>query len=269
MAKIITFTGGLGAQILSASIYYYFRDIGEEIYADLNYFKQPESKAIIGTNAPSHWKYELGEYGIPIDQFETKKYYRFLKYLNRYDVIPDGAEKIRLALMALHNPKIKKLFEIPEQIIYECNDIIHNYNYLCIHIRRGDYLNVASRLVGENEYIDLAKSFADLVRQVIIISDSEPSVQFKNNLKIHFNNNCSYVIGGNVHVAHALMRKSKYLICSNSQYSLSAALLNDVAAQVFIPTNWFGNIHSDIQTELNKLCCFQICKGEIENDINQ
>lgn len=262
MAKIITFTGGLGAQILSASIYYYFRDIGSEIYADLNYFKQPESQAIIGTNTDSHWKYELGEYGIPIDQFETKKYNRFLKYLNRYDV-PNGAKKVKLALMALHNPEIKKLFKIPEQIIYECNGIIRNYNYLCIHIRRGDYLNVASHLVGENEFIDLAKSFADLVRQVIVISDSELSVQFKNNLEKHFNNNCSYVIGGNLHVAHALMRKSKYLICSNSQYSLTAALLNDVAAQIYIPTNWFGNTHSDIQTELNKLCCFQICKDEI------
>ena len=165
--------------------------------------------------------------------------------------------------MALHNPEIKKLFKIPEQIIYECNGIIRNYNYLCIHIRRGDYLNVASHLVGENEFIDLAKSFADLVRQVIVISDSELSVQFKNNLEKHFNNNCSYVIGGNLHVAHALMRKPKYLICSNSQYSLTAALLNDVAAQIYIPTNWYGNTHSDIQTELNKLCCFQICKDEI------
>ena len=158
---------------------------------------------------------------------------------------------------------------MPKQIIYECDCIIRNSNYLCIHIRRGDYLNVASHLVEENEYIDLAKSFADLVHQVIIISDSEPSVQFKHNIKTHFNNNCSYVIGGNIHVAHALMRKSKYLICSNGQYSLSAALLNDVAAQVYIPTNWYGNTHSDIQTELNKLCCFQICKSEIENDIDQ
>jgi hypothetical protein len=42
---LVTFTGGLGAQILSAAIYFYLKGDGSKVYADLDYFKQPGKTA--------------------------------------------------------------------------------------------------------------------------------------------------------------------------------------------------------------------------------
>ena len=71
---LVTFTGGLGAQILSAAIYYYFKGKGRKVYADKDYFKQPGRTATPGNKGEvSQWNYELGEYGLSLEGFSTEK----------------------------------------------------------------------------------------------------------------------------------------------------------------------------------------------------
>lgn len=254
----ITFTGGLGAQIFSAAIYYYLKGKGCAVYADLDYFKQPGKTATTGNKGEiSHWNYELGEYGLPLESFSTKKFEKPFFKRNMPRVITDGAEKMELAIEALRQQDVKKAFPIKQSVDEECRNITAGNEYLCIHIRRGDYVNVATHLVEDMDFVNLAKSLSNFVPAVIVISDSEVSGVVKENLPGLFKQ-CTFVVGGNLHIAHALIRQAKYLVCSNSQFSLSAALLNEVGQQVFVPTKWFGDDESNIQMPINALCRFQV-----------
>ena len=255
---VVTFTGGLGAQIFSAAIYYYLMGKGRTVYADLDYFRQPAKTATVGNKGEaSHWNYELGEYGLPMEGFSTKKFKKTFFKRNMPHVIPDGAEKMELAIEALRHREIKKYFPVKSAVAEECRKITGGNDYLCIHIRRGDYVNVASHLVDDMDFVNLAKSLSNFVTAVIVISDSEVSGMVKESLPGLFKH-CSFIVGGNLHSAHALIRQAKYLVCSNSQFSLSAALLNEIGQQVFVPTKWFGDVDADIQMPINALCRFQV-----------
>jgi hypothetical protein len=255
---VITFTGGLGAQILSAAIYFHLRQEGGKVYADLDYFKQPGKIATPGNKGEiSHWNYELGEYGLPLEGFSTRKSEKSFFKRDKSFVVSDGEEKVKLAIQALRQPEVRKLFPIKHSVTEECHRISGENDYLCIHIRRGDYVNVASHLVDDMDFINLAKTISNFVSAVVVISDSEVSDLISEGLRRLFTH-CSFVIGGNPHIAHALIRQAKYLICSNSQFSLSAALLNQVGQQIFLPTKWFGDADSGLQVPINALCRFQI-----------
>lgn len=255
---LITFTGGLGAQILSAAIYFNLERVGRKVYADLDYFNQPGKIATAGKKGEvSHWNYELGDYELPLERFSTKKFEKSFFKRNKPFVISDGVDKVRLAIEALRQPEVSKLFPITHSVIEECHQISGKNDYLCIHIRRGDYVNVASHLVDDMDFVNLAKPISKFVSAVVVISDSEVSSVIKESLPGFFAH-CSFVVGGNPHTAHALIRQAKYLICSNSQFSLSAALLNQDAQQVFLPTQWSGDVNSNIQIPINALCRFQI-----------
>jgi hypothetical protein len=255
---LITFTGGLGAQILSAAIYFYLKGDGHKVYADLDYFKQPGKTATLGNKGEvSHWNYELGEYGLFLGGFSTKKFEKSFFKRNKPFVISDGADKVKLAIEALRQSEVREFFPIKNSVTEECHQIFGKNDYLCIHIRRGDYVNVASHLVDDIDFVNLAKSISKFVPAVIVISDSEVSDVISKGLHGLFTH-CSFVIGGNSHIAHALIRQAKYLICSNSQFSLSAALLNQVGQQIFLPTKWFGDADSNLQVPINALCRFQI-----------
>lgn len=255
---IVTFTGGLGAQIFSAAIYYYLKSKDRAVYADLDYFKQPGQTATAGNKGEiSHWNYELGEYGLPLESFSTKKFKKTFFKRNRPHVIADGADKVKLAIEALHQREIRKLFPINNSVARESSEVSGENDYLCIHIRRGDYVNVASHMVDDADFVNLAEPLSNFVSAVIVISDSDVPDTVGKKLSGLFKS-CSFVVGGNLHIAHALIRQAKYLVCSNSQFSLSAALLNEVGQQVFVPTKWFGGADADIQAPINALCRFQV-----------
>lgn len=255
---LVTFTGGLGAQILSAAIYFYLKEAGRKVYADLDYFKQQGNVATVGNKGEiSHWNYELEEYELPAEVFSTKKVVKSFFKRDKLVVIPDGVEKLSLAIEALRQPEVRELFPVKHSVTEECRQVFEDNDYLCIHIRRGDYVNVASYLVDDLDFINLAKPISKFITTVIVISDTEVSGLIKENLLELFTH-CSFVVGGNPHTAHALIRLAKYLICSNSQFSLSAALLNQVGQQIFLPTKWFGDADSNLQIPINALCRFQI-----------
>lgn len=44
---IVTFTGGMGAQIISAAIYFYLKNEGHVVYADMSYFDKEENIATV------------------------------------------------------------------------------------------------------------------------------------------------------------------------------------------------------------------------------
>lgn len=228
---IVTFTGGMGAQILSAAIYFSMRNSGKEVYADLTYFDTPENIAIEGQiGQPSHWAWQLKPFGLMPSDFESYTG----KKAAREDLIVDGSRKISLALSALQSKSVQQYFPIANLTTNTFD--FEGANYVCVHIRRGDYLNVASHLIPDAVFLKFTHKFSPLCETLVVVSDSSISQSLKNNFCNQFKN-CVFLDNIDAITTHCLMRKASVLICSNSQFSLTAAALNTTGL-VLIPKNW-------------------------------
>lgn len=249
---VVTFTGGMGAQLISAAIYFLLRNEGREVYADLSYFDKAEHIATAGKPGEiSHWSWQLEPFGLALSSFEAAS------GLAKRDVelIEDGPQKGALAMSALRQPDIQKQFTIAMGI----DDILpagFSSGYLCIHVRRGDYLNVASHLVTDREFIGLADKFAGLVRNVAIVSDSTIDESFRRAISAAYEQ-AVFLDSTDAFTSHRIMRNARILIGSNSQFSLIAALLNPQAL-VVLPKQWFGHGNHAIEAPIHEACGFQI-----------
>ena len=98
---VITFTGGLGAQIISSAIYFYLKKKNIPVVANLSYFKNKEisNKA----NSYSIWNWELDSFNIFMNDFDEN----FPKNSTRIIKVNDGLLKIKLFLEALKIVKIR------------------------------------------------------------------------------------------------------------------------------------------------------------------
>lgn len=253
---VVTFTGGMGAQVISAAIYFLLRDEGRKVYADMTYFEKASHVAVEGNAGDvSHWDWQLQSFGLFPESFERLPNLR----RSKYKVIQDGEEKSALGMKALGMASIQKYF--PEEKSLE--DILPQEiipNYLCIHVRRGDYVNVASHLVNDEIFIELANKIAGLVSGVVIVSDSEISDSFRRAI-CNIYQKAIFLDGIDAITAHRAMRNARVLICSNSQFSLIAALLNRHAL-VFLPKKWFGDKYQELAAPINDLCSFQILSSK-------
>lgn len=255
---IVTFTGGMGAQIISAAIYFSAREAGRDVFADFSYFAKPEKRAEIGRIGEcSQWAWQLSPLGLVPELFKTapEKYTK-----KNADILHDGPRKLALGLNALASPKVRSLFEISN----DRSDILpvnFEEGYLCMHVRRGDYVNVASHLILDSEFETLAKKFSGLVRHIAVISDSPIPHDFRESISSIFKS-VSFQDNTDAFTAHRIMRGSRILICSNSQFSLIAAALNPLAL-VLIPKQWFAGKDRDIEGPLHSRCSFQILEHAI------
>lgn len=251
---VITFTGGMGAQILSAAIYFAKRRAGETVYADLSYFDAEERVAVVGqAGEVSQWAWQLDRFGIPMSAFEARP-----SGNEGAEVLADGPQKLKMALQALDQAETRQHFPVPEDV----SDLLPEgwqAPYLCIHVRRGDYVNVASHLVGDGEFIACAEELAGLLEHVVVLSDSPVPASMREALSATFAH--SYVPDGlDVFATHRMMRGARVLICSNSQFSLIAAVLNR-KAMVLVPRKWFGAGAEGLEAAIHERCTFQVLAG--------
>lgn len=248
---VITFTGGMGAQVISAAIYFFLKNEGREVYADLSYFEKSVHVAVEGNIGDvAHWGWQLQPFGLFLESFQR------LPNIGRrkYKVIRDGEEKLVLGIKALGMASIQKYF-IDEKSLEDILPPEFIPNYLCVHVRRGDYVNVASYLVNDNMFIELANKIAGLVSCVVIVSDSVINDSFRREI-CNVYQKAIFLDGVNAFAAHRIMRNARVLICSNSQFSLTAALLNK-RALVFLPKKWVSKKYQKLEVPINDLCGFQ------------
>lgn len=123
-------------------------------------------------------------------------------------------------------------------------------------MRRGDYVNVASHLVSDQEFLDIAHPFRRLVRTAVVLSDSPIEAELRSRLQPLFDE-CVYLDDTDPYTAHCVMRKARILIGSNSQFSLIAGMLNPEALFV-MPKKWFGDGQSALEKPMDLRCKFQI-----------
>ena len=276
---IVRLEGGLGAQIIGLSAYYFLKSIGCNALVDISYFDRPLRLAQIGKNEVTHWDWQLNHYGIDFKSFDwinidklrsyfinplqdkkegieifdfkksienymninsesfksyffcDSKYSNILTFFDENPVlVKDGPNKMKLFIKAMQEKSIKSKFTYKSD---NWKNIIKNNNIdlnssICLHLRRGDYLNVASHLLSEESVIEIFKKLPKLINNLIIFSDSESSNNqiFIEKLKSIFD---KVFWLDNVHFieTHQIMRESQFLLCSNRQFSLTAAYLGE------------------------------------------
>ena len=249
---VITFTGGMGAQIISAAIYFFLKNRGDAVFADLSYFNRTPHVATPGKSGDiSYWPWQLDAFDLSPDSFGVLESY------SRRDVrlIEDGLEKLELALKALSQPEVRKYFAIPEDVT-DVLPVGESPDYLCIHVRRGDYVNVASHLVTDRQFIGLAAKFSGLVKHLVVVSDSPIGADFRQMISTGFEQ-AVFLDNIDAFASHRVMRSARILICSNSQFSLIAAMLN-TRALVIVPKQWFGIKDRVLEKPINEACDFQV-----------
>jgi hypothetical protein len=252
---IVTFTGGMGAQIISAAIYWHLKESGREVRADLSYFDKSERVATVGkVGEVSHWSWQLGPFGLERSSFDEAGSYS----KRDVDLIEDGPRKMALGIAALRSKGMQArlpVMGVPSGVLPAgfAND------YLCVHVRRGDYVNVASHLVSDDEFFELAGKFAGLVKHLVVVSDSPIEAGFRNSISTGFEHT-AFLDDIDAWTSHCVMRKARVLICSNSQFSLIAALLNP-RALVVLPKQWFGEKDKAIEAPIHEACGFQLLGG--------
>lgn len=250
---IITFSGGLGAQIISASIYNFLQLNDIPCVADLSYFKKSPYINPGSNNGPiSTFPWQLWFLGLSPSSF--RQYYDRKPCYDSYRLISDGSKKLSLFLVAANHLETQTLLNLNS---HEADRILGKYSFLskhkysCAHLRRGDYLAVASYLVPESAFVSAVKYLATTSSNLAILSDSIVN----QSLQAKLYDLCSnLVILDSIppEDAFVIMYFSQSIVCSNSQFSLAAAMLSRKPS--LIPSNWydackykrrlFGNIGS-------------------------
>ena len=242
----ISYTGGLGNQILSLLAQRYLEFIGSEVSAQMNYFLDNKYRNRLINKSLSVYEWELENYmDLSIDMLmvESKSKDKSIK-------ISDGFFKLYLAMEGAKNDFIVNNIKLKDYPINFSNGINLESPYTCIHLRRGDYLKVASHIVSTSEVIKASSKFTNICESLIVISDSDLNELDKNLIYSVGYKNVIPIISGDPLEAHQLMRNSKVLITSNSQFSFSAAIFS--SAIVLIPKKWYSGLrHYPLQALLS------------------
>ena len=246
-ADLIHIEGGLGSQILGAVNFWNLQDkLGEEnARCDLSYFsEEAQSNGL--------WPYELWKFNLPISEFkkfESSSKRDLLKakrdFLTNDELTEDYWEMSRSRHLGRFDFDRKKIFAY----FTEITEIKPDVPFTAIHIRRGDYLQVASKIVNVDEYLQIINSLANLLSEkVLIISDSEVSDEEKSKLhKALENRELIYLDAPELDPfnIHCLLREATLLITANSTYSFSAGLLGRTGQTVFSPMQFHSGESSE------------------------
>jgi hypothetical protein len=244
---LIHIEGGLGSQILGAIAFFNAQDsFGFKVAkCDLSYFNH--------YNRTDLWEWNLHNYGIGIEdlrKFESHRKSDLLKA--KKDFLTD----LEISQEYWKNSRSKYLDRFPineEQLQDFLNNASEKSNltgYGAVHIRRGDYLQVASKVIGLDEYIRfLEKIKTVLPKPCFIITDSPLRYEEKRHLERAMGAEGKAIFldgpGHDPFVLHCLMRRADLLITSNSTFSFSAGLLGKNGQIVFSPLEFHAGKDSE------------------------
>ena len=238
---VIYIEGGLGSQILGTLEF-----INTNKAIDITYFTNPPRSTV---NGPDIWKWELDRYGIDLNFFKERV--RSKPYKWQYALMPQFVRSKLSTSGEYVNPWSigggeVELFPIDKTATTK---VLSGYgiegnDFGAIHIRKGDYLRVSSRVISVNENAGiLTKLQNQLPKELFVFSDTALSESERDVVKRAAPHSNAHFLseedleGGTV---HDLMRLSKVLITANSTFSLSAGILASKETVVYSPLLFFG-----------------------------
>ena len=239
--------GGLGSQILSV-IYFYNQQekFGKKnAKCDLSYFSHEDRAGL--------WEWSLNNYGIHTDelmQYESKSRFNLLKskkdFLTEFEISQGYWQKSRA--------KYLSYFPVDEDQLKNFLQKVSNKSnlgaYGAIHIRRGDYLQVASKVIELDEYIDFIECIRSSLPSIsFVITDSPLMHEEKLLLAKSIGTDRGVIFldgpGYDPFILHCLMRRAHLLVTSNSTFSFSAGLLGEEGQIVFSPLEYHAGKGSE------------------------
>ena len=254
---IVIIDGGLGSQILGWIKYQTAVEFGkaknpkERTHLDLEYYLNPPP----GQKNLSYFEWELGEYGIELQNLKSNK--RPLLFNFSYNEQARNElylyESMKLTSWVEYFPLTLSYFKIAEKMQL-------NEDYCAIHLRRGDYLQVAARIVGVDEVCSILNRMKSVLpKLILVISDSQVTEDDLRKFKeILTENVIKVIVGGDIHAAHGILRQAKILIASNSAFSLSAALTMTNNGLVIAPRNFHGPKNTGINNAYHSLSSWNV-----------
>jgi hypothetical protein len=254
--KVVPFCGGLGAQIFGAVAVEHLR--GEEgrdnILGDTSYFLQTPKPAKRGESI-NIYAWELDYYGLPITRYNDSnpRETSWLKKklgMHAHHRLEDGSpERFRVLREALRK-NWSDVFPVHAAHERESRKLLEEGNLptAVVHLRRGDYLNVSTHLVSDSDVFPLLKKLARIgIRRFLFASDDPVPLDFFKE-RVPEVSAWGEISSDDKFLAHAVMRNADCLVISNSQFSLSAAMLNG-HGMMFMPRVWFGGGHAELNAE--------------------
>lgn len=245
MRKVV-FEGGLGSQLIPLLEKNYLSSMSIPYVVDASYFRINQKISKSGNRA-DHWSYRLDYYGIALDSLigdsvqldsemwvSTKRNFDlwdsdFWKYVNDFGpyLLPINSENLKL---------FKKEIGIGEE-----------ESYSVIHVRRGDYLRVASHIVTDSMWLGIIEQMKLIAsKNVVIASDSEVPPETKKQVSRVFsdtNTQVIYLEGKKLDecILHDFMRSANLLVASNSTFSFTAAVLSNPNTFCLVPSIFYGD----------------------------
>lgn len=257
-AKTIYFEGGLGAQIFSYLEYLDSCDgfIGEQtaVKCDFSYFDQASGFKKDGLRI-GPWL--LGYYGIDKASLESKAKRNSSIHRKIRAGVGDKSVQVRIGNIQTLAKRYQDRFNTTMNVHLfaqkriglkesDYDQALGVYNCCAIHIRRGDYLQVASHIVSDSDYFSLIMKIKTLIPEnVVLFSDSViESSQKERWEEILKGKNVFFCVGNEYEEieVHNFMRKVRVLVTGNSIFSLSAGLLSKNETIVFSPINFYNSI---------------------------
>jgi hypothetical protein len=247
--NMIYLEGGLGSQILGTLEF-----VNTNKVIDISYFTNPPHATV---NGPDVWKWELDRYGIDLNFFKARvrsKPYNWkcaLKPLIANSKLSTSGEYVNpwgiggIELFPINQTAASKVLS---------SYGIEENNFGAIHVRKGDYLRVSSRVISVNENVSvISKLQNQLPKAVFVFSDTALTESEMELIRvaaphsnIHFLSE-EDLEGGTV---HDLMRLSKLLITANSTFSLSAGILASKETIVYSPLLFFGGKNDYLKSRI-------------------
>lgn len=247
----VTFTGGLGAQIISASAYFFLQHQTLQVSADLRYFSQTPKLAQSGRPGElSVWPWDLTDFGLNMPEFVQSEKQNSI-------AIEDGLLKLQLFELGVKLPFIREKFPVSSEAINLRTSLFGNENYTCVHVRRGDYLNVATLVVSEESIASALRKVSQITTNLLILSDTPLGETLKTYVD-QSSCSCHVLVGGPASMAHGLMRLSQILIGTNSQLSYTAAALRGEDQLSFHPSLHDADASSQANQWINSRRLYQV-----------
>lgn len=252
---LVNFVGGLGSQILCAAAYFYLEKLGLKVSANFDYYligpRTASETGSIGQRL-SHFPYELDFYGLSKEVFSRADIHQ-----EGVKVLEDGTQKWVLGTKGLSESDIKAKFSVPGALVTSLTTQLHggpadtsrksSHSKLCVlHIRRGDYVNIGSKLVEWHDLYKLLGTLSSTIDKLYILSDAAVDSSNLDYLRRFCKEVIALDVDGNAMTAHLVMRMADLLVCSNSSFSYTAAKLSLAENQLaIIPNKWFDTTLPD------------------------
>jgi hypothetical protein len=235
---VVRFEGGMGTQIFQAATLMHLRDLGQ-ISGQL-----------------THWHYQLDHFNLPMSSFPSlNPLGRDKRPTHCISKIYSEFELAQLGYSALRKSSISAKFPLSQNVGKHI-DVELLQSSVCLHIRRGDYVNVASRLTSLEEFYVAARALSGLSNCLVLFSDS-PLEESTTKIFKKFYEKIYIFDEIPAEVSHDMMRLAKAIICSNSTFSLTAALLGRAQA-VLLPKRWYEGKAAPLNDAIGQLSDWQL-----------